>query len=143
MCALAFHFYESFQAVQALLQDFPVNDNPLERRIDPLLSEQKSSLWHALLLLQQDSLDREQFKYVISVIYRSNEAFDPVYRAWIRASGWMESTPIVVLGIHRNLSNRLREHLISAVPYIYQMYGKNETRYIVPPLYRYEMKIMN
>lgn len=139
---LTFHFYKGYQVVRDLSIDYPVNNNPLEMRIAPLLYEQQLFLWNALFILQQGLPDRKQFRYVVSVMYRSNEAFDPIYRAWIRASRWMESAQPEVLQTKKELSNILRHHLICAVPYIQQIYGKYDAKFIIPPLYRYEIEIM-
>jgi hypothetical protein len=110
-------------------------------RIAPLLSEQQTMLSQALFLLQQESFDVKQFRQVISVIYRNNEAFDPIYRSWIRASKWMESARPELLQWKKRLSHHIRHQLILAVPYIQQIYGKEDAKYIVPPLFRYEMKV--
>jgi hypothetical protein len=136
-------FRLSYQVVQDILMDFPVNHNPFEMRIAPLLAEQQIMLWNALVLLQQQPLDMKKLKYIISVIYRNNESFDPIYRGWIRASKWTESARPEILMQKMRLSDLLRQHLIHGVPYIQAIYGKEETRYIIPPLFRYESKLRN
>lgn len=136
-------FQESLRAVHGLLTGFPVNQNPLEMRIAPLLYEQKTMLEHAISLLHQEFLDKKQFRNIVSIIYRNNEAFDPLFRAWIRASKWMESAQPETLRQKKWLSNQLRYNLTLAVPTIQQIYGKQEAKFIVPPLFRYEKKLLN
>ncbi|MFS0864046.1 hypothetical protein [Fredinandcohnia sp. 179-A 10B2 NHS] len=132
------HLYESYKIVQELLKGFPVNNNPLEMILSPLFYEQQVKLWEALLLLQQSPLNTSQFREIISVLYRSNEAFDPTYRAWIRASRWMDTADSSLLEQKKELAKKFREHLRNAVPPIQQIYGNFETRFIIPPLFRSE-----
>ncbi|MHC0038271.1 hypothetical protein [Pseudoneobacillus sp. C159] len=135
------HLYKGYQAVQGLLQGFPVNQNPLEMRIAPLLAEQQTFIWNGLHLLQQKSFDQKQFKYVISVIYRNNEAFDPMYRGWIRASKWTESVLPQTLENKNELAKQLRHEIVSTVPHVQKIYGEEEAKFIIPPLFRYEAKV--
>ncbi|RFB13543.1 hypothetical protein DZB84_16350 [Bacillus sp. HNG] len=132
------HFYKSYQLIQELLKDFPVNQNPLEMILAPLFHEQQVKLWEAMYLLQQSSLQKMDFREVISILYRSNETFDPTYRAWIRASRWMNTAPADVLNKKEILAKSLHDQLEKAVPTIQKIYGKLESRYIIPPLYRSE-----
>lgn len=132
--------YKGYQIIKKLSRDFPVNNNPYEMILGPLLHEQFTMFWNSLLLLQQDSLPEKKLREAISVLYRSNEAFDPTYRAWIRASKWMDSVNPLVLQQKKELAKELRESLKAAVPSIERIYGENETRYIIPPLFRYESR---
>lgn len=137
---MEYHLYvklsKGYQILAKLSKDFPVNNNPYEMIIAPLLNEQLFMLRDSMLFLQEGSIKRERLKQTISVLYRSNEAFDPTYRAWIRASKWMKTAEPQLLQEKKELAKQLRETLEAAVPNIEHIYGEDETRYITPPLYR-------
>ena len=128
--------YKGYQIIKNLSHDFPVNNNPYEMILGPLLTEQSTMFWNSLLLLQEDLFPKKRLSETISVLYRSNEAFDPTYRAWIRASKWMDSVNPLVLRQKKELAKELRESLKAAVPSIERIYGENETKFIIPPLFR-------
>ncbi len=110
----------------------------MEMILAPLFHEQQAKLWEAMYLLQHSTLQQNKLREVISVLYRSNEAFDPAYRAWIRASRWMSTAPPDVLNKKESLAKSLHGQLEKAVPMIQKIYGKLDTRFIIPPLYRSE-----
>jgi hypothetical protein len=130
----------SYQIVLKLSQDFPVNNNPFKMIIGPLLTEQSAILGDLLSLLQNDTLPKQSIREAISILYRSNEAFDPTYQAWIRASKWMDATNSHILQQKKNLAKELRDSLKATVPSIKRIFGEDETRYIVPPLFRFHSR---
>lgn len=132
------YLYESFRTVQNLVHDFPVNNNPLELRLAPLYNEMQDMLWQALYLLHNKPFEKDQFKSVMSIIYRNNEAFNPLLGGWVRASKWMKLTPSKKLAEKKLLSKHLQYYLKQTAPYIQQLYGKEEARFIIPPLLRSE-----
>jgi hypothetical protein len=141
---MEYHLYvkllKGYQISVKLSKDFPVNNNPYEMIIAPLLNEQLFMLRDSMLFLQEGSIKRESLKQTISVLYRSNEAFDPTYRAWIRASKWMNTAEPQLLQEKKELAKQLRETLKAAVPSIENIYGEDEIRYMIPPLYRSQTK---
>lgn len=132
--------YKSYQLLAALQADFPVNHNPLVYIFGPLIAEQSHKLQRLLVLLQQNPVPVDQLREELSVLYRSNEAFEPTYNAWIRVSGWMDLTNPAILLQKKKLSRDFRNALTAAVPSIEKIYGHEETRYMIPPLFRFTSK---
>ncbi|MRG87615.1 hypothetical protein [Salinibacillus xinjiangensis] len=129
----------TYQIFQYILANFPINNNPLESRIRPLLYESNHVIYQILLILHQSQPNLHQLKQLFSVLYRDDEALDPLIREWGRASIWMEITPSNVVQHRLDLYQSIQKDLERLVPYIKGIYGEEDTRYIVPPLYRKEV----
>ncbi|WP_163969661.1 hypothetical protein [Oceanobacillus halotolerans] len=134
-----YQLYQAYLIIQRLLANFPVNNNPLELRISPLLSEANNTLLTTLQLIQQPQVNEHHLKYLLSVIYRNDEALDPLTRAWGRASLWMDSASPTVIHERLKWYKAYKKELEQLVPNVKSLYGEEEARYIVPPLYRKEV----
>lgn len=137
------HVWKSFRIIQELLNGFPVNDNPIEYRIAPLLKEANTILYSTLSTLQQSPLNKTQLKYDLSVIFGTAESLDPLVRSWVRTSTWMDHADSDEIERRTELLQYLKDQLIQMVPYIEDLYGKEETLSIVPPFYRTSKGLMS
>lgn len=137
------HVWKSYRMIQEFLKGFPVNHSSVEYQMAPLLNEANTILYSMLSTLQQSPLNKKQLKYYLSVIYRDVEALEPLLRVWIRASTWMDSADSDEIEQRKELLHQLKDQLILLVPYIEDLYGKEETSIIVPPLYRITKGLMS
>lgn len=130
------HVWKSYRITQEFHKEFPVNQSSVEYRIAPLLTEANTALYSMLSILQQSPLNKKQLKYYLSVMFRDDEALDPLVRAWIRASTWMDNAGSDEIERKRVLLQQLKEELRQMVPYIEDLFGKEEAQDIIPPIYR-------
>jgi hypothetical protein len=114
----------------------PLNHNPMEVLFRTALEEEKRMLTHALFIVQQQPLQKKQLKTLISIIYRDDEVAEPIFRSWIRVSTWMKCDNQNVMHWMKTQMDQIRERLKMIVPIIEQMYGREETKFIVPVRYR-------
>lgn len=130
------HFIRMAQILQILTETSPAYKNPIGFRLAPLLQEMDWAIQHINPLLQQPNDHKAHLKSYISILYRADEAADPLIRGWERAAKWMESPEYTEIVKRRGLYHSLRKELKSLVPYVESLFGKEEARYIIPPLFR-------
>ncbi|WP_170008400.1 hypothetical protein [Bacillus fonticola] len=130
------HFARAYRLLQVVSRDFSSIDSPILVRLLVVLREQQTTLYQAILLLQQSHTDKEDLRYYIEVIYRDEEARDPLFRAWVRNVIWMGLESRESTKAKKSIMKQIRRELLQAVPYVEELYGKQETRYIIPPLMR-------
>ncbi|MDQ1143966.1 hypothetical protein QE429_000793 [Bacillus sp. SORGH_AS 510] len=130
------HVERIAQILQTLTETSPAYKNPIGFRLTPLLLEMDWAIQHINHLLQQQTNHKDHLKPYISVLYRADEAADPLIHGWERAAKWMESPEYPEIVKRRELYHFLREELKSLVPYVEKIFGKEEARFIIPPLFR-------
>jgi len=119
-----------------ILRQPPRNYNPQEIRYRTLLEEQRKTAARALVLLRRSPLPSNDLREALSVMFRDDETADPVFRSWVRVSLWMKSAEPDDLQNLQTVMERIRGQLEELVPAIVQLYGDEETRLIVPAIYR-------
>jgi hypothetical protein len=137
-CKMDRHILRIYQIVQSLLTNFPVNQNSIEMRVGPLLHEMNWTAKQILSLLQKQPLNKNLLKIFLSILFRDDEAADPLFHAWVRASTWTESADPKEIKRRKDLYKMVKVELEHLTPYIQSIYGKDQARYIIPPLMREE-----
>jgi hypothetical protein len=130
------HIARITQILKVLTEESPASKNPIGFRLTPLLLEMDWTVKHISHLLEKEDQNKEDLKQYLSILYRDDEAADPLIRSWVRAARWMDSPQLQEIVRRRQLYQSLREELTSMVPDVQSIFGKYETRYIIPPLFR-------
>ncbi|WP_442593774.1 hypothetical protein [Neobacillus sp. D3-1R] len=130
------HILRISQIIKILTEQFPVNKNPIEMRMGPLLMEMEWAVKQLLSILEAPTLIKENLKSVVSILYRDDEATDPLMRAWVRASTWMGSPKLQEVKKAQKMYESIKEELKNMVPHVEAIFGEEESRYIIPPLFR-------
>jgi hypothetical protein len=125
-----------YRIVESLLNQPPVNHNPMEILYRTILEECKRTLLQALPLLQLTPINKEHLKTLLSIIYRDDEVANPTFRAWNRVSLWMKTANPYTLQWMKYQMDQIRMQLILIVPQLIRIYGTEETKYIVSAIYR-------
>lgn len=128
------HIQRIQEIVTTLIESSPAYRNPIGFRLTPILLEMDWAVKHISHFLQHQHKD--SLKQYISILYRDDEAADPLIRGWVRAARWMESPELPEIIRREELYKSLREELKSMVPHVETIFGKEEARFIIPPLFR-------
>ncbi|WJH35282.1 hypothetical protein N6H14_04260 [Paenibacillus sp. CC-CFT747] len=109
--------------------------NPQEIRFRTVLREQEGYTRYAIQLLN-GPFDKSKLKYALTVLYRDDEVADPQFRSWARVSRWMRIADPPTLAYWERLMEQIKRELKALSPLIAALYGLEEARFIVPPVYR-------
>lgn len=148
------HLYNGLYAVYVLSSTVYAyssrfSENPIMLRILPLLREQGDSANKALTVvrLTLDVMRKQELREYLSVIYRDEEAYDPLFRSWERYHHWHPSPLLQTVQEIMQQERLLHQQLVLLVPAIRALYGVQNAKYIIPPLlideYNQEAGILN
>lgn len=130
------HIVRIAQILKVLTEESPAGKNPIGYRLTPLLLEMDWAVKNIIYFLQGQNQHKDALKKYISILYRDDEASDPLIRGWVWAARWMDSPQLHEITRRRQLYHSLREELKNMVPYVETIFGKEEARFIIPPLLR-------
>lgn len=139
------HLYNGLYAVYVLSSTVYAysarfSENPIMLRILPLLREQGDSTNKALTVvrLTLDDMRKQELREYLSVIYRDEEAYDPLFRSWERYHHWHPSPQLQTVQEIMQQERLLHQQLVLLVPAVQALYGSRDAEYIIPPLLRDE-----
>ncbi|KUO97206.1 hypothetical protein [Ferroacidibacillus organovorans] len=124
------------QTLSRQLQNPPIHHNAFEIRLRQLLRLETEVCEQAMQSLQFIPIEFDTLKEELTKLYYADDADQPMARAWVRASIWMrfarsEELDLIVTSLHE-VFHRLKR----MVPFIEELYGVEQTKYIVPSKYR-------
>ena len=124
------------QTLSRQIQNPSIHHNAFEIRLRQLLRLEIEVCDRAMHTLQSTPIDFETLKEELTTLYYADDAGQPLARAWVRASLWMRFARSEELGLIVNSLHEVFHHLKSMVPFIEELYGVEQTKYIVPSKYR-------
>ncbi|GGH74269.1 hypothetical protein JOD43_000239 [Pullulanibacillus pueri] len=135
---LILHLKKIEQLIQLILVQGYTNKNSLEIMYFSLLREEQKIL-NRLMKMNLDSLDaKKKLKVLLSILYRDDEAAEPLFRAWLRSSIWSPSScpTVIERDFRKSMFREIQHELKETVPYVQQIFDQEQSRYIIPALLR-------